>query len=150
MIGQTTSWTPDPRIVATSREWMVLHSTLQLRLVDDSRWPWLLLLPMQAGAVELDDLGPEGAALVMQRAAQIARALRAATGCTKTNIATIGNVVPQLHIHVVARRQGDPNWPAPIWGHGEAVPYTPDEAADLRRRFDGTWRDETSWLDRLP
>lgn len=150
MLSLTKTWSPDPRIAATSREWMVVGSTFQLRLVDDSRWPWLLLMPMVPGAVEIDDLGVEMAGIAMRRAAQAGRALRAATGRTKTNIATIGNVVPQLHIHVVARAEGDPAWPAPVWGHGEAVPYTADEAADLRARFDAAWKEQTSWFDRLP
>ena len=150
MFGLAKTWEVDPRIAATSREWMVIGSTFQLRLVDDSRWPWLLLMPMKPGAVEIDDLGVEMAGVAMRRAAQAGRALKAATGRTKTNIATIGNVVPQLHIHVVARHEGDPNWPAPIWGHGEAVPYTGDEAVALRAAFDKAWTDETSWFDRLP
>ncbi len=92
----------------------------------DASYPWLILVPRRAGAVELIDLLDADQAQVMGEIAQVGRVLKAVTACDKLNIAAIGNVVAQLHIHVVARRRGDAAWPKPIWGAGPARTYTPD------------------------
>jgi diadenosine tetraphosphate (Ap4A) HIT family hydrolase len=84
--------------------------------IDDANYPWLVLVPRRAGIVETIDLSAADARLLMDEIAQTSRALKAVTGCDKLNVATIGNVVPQLHVHVVARRKTDPLWPKPIWG----------------------------------
>ena len=85
--------------------------------IDDADYPWVVLVPRRAGAVEIGDLGAESARL-MGEIVQASRALKDVTGCDKLNVAAIGNVVPQLHVHIVARRVGDPLWPKPIWGAG--------------------------------
>ncbi len=72
-------------------------------------------MPRRAGAVEIADLGEEAAAL-MAEIVLVSRALEDVTGCDKLNVAAIGNVVPQLHVHIVARNKDDPLWPKPIWG----------------------------------
>ena len=92
----------------------------------DASYPWLILVPRRPGAVELIDLSDADQAQVMGEIAQVGRVLKALTACDKLNIAAIGNVVAQLHIHVVARRRGDAAWPKPIWGAGPARSYTPD------------------------
>lgn len=94
-----------------------------VRLVDDARFPWLLLIPQVAGAVDLIDL-PEGdRAALIEEIAAASSALKEATGCAKLNVAALGNQVPQLHIHVIARFANDAAWPNPVWGTGEPVPY---------------------------
>ncbi len=97
----------------------------RLLAINDADYPWLILVPRRAGAVEIADLGEEAAAL-MAEIVRVSRALEDVTGCDKLNVAAIGNVVSQLHVHIVARRKGDPLWPKPIWG---AAPPRPAEAA---------------------
>jgi diadenosine tetraphosphate (Ap4A) HIT family hydrolase len=100
----------------------------RLLAVNDANFPWLLLVPRRAGASELIELAEPEQAQLMIEIARVASALKSITGCDKLNVAAIGNVVPQLHIHVVARRVGDAAWPKPIWG---AVPAKPYAAGDL-------------------
>ena len=92
----------------------------------DASYPWLILVPRRPGAVELIDLPDADQAQVMREIAQVGRALKAVTACDKLNIAAIGNVVAQLHVHIVARRRSDAAWPKPIWGAGPAREYAPD------------------------
>ena len=102
----------------------------RLLAMNDANFPWLILVPRRAGASEIIDLGAEQA-LLMAELALVSRALKDETRCDKLNIAAIGNVVPQLHIHVVARRKDDAAWPKPVWG---AVPRRAYEA-DAMERF---------------
>ena len=102
-----------------------------IRLNNDARWPWLLLMPRVAGAEELFDLTPSQQELAMREASLVGEKLQAMTSCTKINIAMIGNMVRQLHIHVIARVEGDANWPGPVWGYGDATPYEDAHAAAL-------------------
>ena len=99
-------------------------------LMNDARFPWLILVPRVNAAIELFDLDDRTRLIVMEDIARAARGLRgwadAHGGCDKINIGAIGNVVPQLHVHIVARRRNDALWPAPVWGNGTAIPY--DEA----------------------
>ena len=83
--------------------------------MNDADFPWLLLVPRRAGVSEMIDLGPDEAAL-MDEISVVSRALKEETRCDKLNVAAIGNIVPQLHIHIVARRKDDPLWPRPVWG----------------------------------
>jgi diadenosine tetraphosphate (Ap4A) HIT family hydrolase len=87
----------------------------QLLAMNDADFPWLILVPRRAEASDMIDLGSEQA-LLMDEIAAVSRALKDETRCDKLNVAAIGNVVPQLHIHIVARRIGDPLWPKPVWG----------------------------------
>jgi diadenosine tetraphosphate (Ap4A) HIT family hydrolase len=99
-------------------------------VVDEANWPWLLLVPRRHDANEIIDLDEVEQAQLITEIARVARALKAVTACHKLNIAALGNVVPQLHVHVVARREGDTGWPRPIWG---AAPGTPQERGELDR-----------------
>ncbi|MET3613773.1 diadenosine tetraphosphate (Ap4A) HIT family hydrolase [Rhizobium aquaticum] len=96
----------------------------QLRLVDDSRWAWLTLVPQRPDISEVFELTPLDQTMLTFETNLVASALKGVTRCTKINVAAIGNIVRQLHVHVVARNEGDANWPNPIWGHGDAHPYT--------------------------
>jgi len=89
----------------------------------DANWPWLLLVPRRQGVCEIIDLDSVEQAQLMTEVAHAGRALKEVTACDKLNVAVLGNVVPQLHVHVVARRAGDPGWPKPIWGAAPAIPY---------------------------
>ncbi len=98
----------------------------RLLSTNDADYPWLILVPRRANVAEIADLGDE-ATLLIGEITLVSRALKEVTRCDKINIAAIGNVVPQLHIHIVARWTHDPLWPKPIWG--VAVSRTGDAAA---------------------
>jgi diadenosine tetraphosphate (Ap4A) HIT family hydrolase len=112
----------DPRLEADSAA-VVRLGLSDLRLVNDSRFPWLLLVPRRAGAVEIVNLDKPDRAALFEEITAVSTALRSATGCDKLNIAALGNSVPQLHVHVIARFHSDAAWPRPVWGAGEAVAY---------------------------
>ena len=100
----------------------------EVRLQNDARWPWLILIPRREGLREIEDLDPAMRALLMEEAVAAGRAVRAmgeATGFAvgKLNLGALGNVTPQLHVHLVGRRPGDAAWPGPVWGVGTAVAY---------------------------
>lgn len=95
-----------------------------VRLMRDGRFPWLLLVPRLAGAREIVDLPAETRAQLMEEIALASAALRSeADPCDKLNVGSLGNMVPQLHVHVIARRVGDAAWPGPVWGSGVAEPW---------------------------
>jgi diadenosine tetraphosphate (Ap4A) HIT family hydrolase len=96
-------------------------------LMNDANYPWTVLVPRRAGAVEIIDLDEGEQTMLMSEIAMLAGVLRDVTACDKLNIAAIGNVVPQLHVHVVARRRDDAAWPRPVWGALPARAY--DEVA---------------------
>jgi len=112
----------DPRIERDS-EPLIWLGLCELRLVDDCRWPWLMLVPQRPGAVEIHDLTPLDQTMLTFETNMVAQALKRVTSCRKINVGALGNVVPQLHVHVVARNEGDPGWPGPVWGHGVREPY---------------------------
>ena len=94
----------------------------EMRLMNDARFPWLILVPRRAGARELHDLCPADRAVLMEEA-NAASAVLAAHGAFKVNVGALGNIVAQLHVHVVARQPGDAAWPGPVWGAGKRQPY---------------------------
>ncbi|WP_028002195.1 HIT domain-containing protein [Sinorhizobium arboris] len=99
----------------------------QLRLMNDRRWPWLILVPQRADVSEVFELTPLDQAMLTFETNLVAAALKKATGAEKINIGALGNIVRQLHVHIVARREGDPNWPGPVWGFGKAEPWPEEE-----------------------
>jgi diadenosine tetraphosphate (Ap4A) HIT family hydrolase len=92
----------------------------RLLVSNDASYPWLLLVPRRPGAVEIIDLDSADQRQLMGEIALVSGALKAVTACDKLNVAAIGNMIPQLHVHVVARRRDDPAWPKPVWGAGPA------------------------------
>lgn len=98
----------------------------ELRLMDDANHPWLILVPRVVDAVELVDLDDAQQAQLLQEINLACRALRGQYKPYKLNVAALGNVVPQLHVHVIARFQDDIAWPRPVWGTATAQPYTPE------------------------
>ena len=97
-------------------------------LMNDSRWPWLILVPRREALAELTDLDASERAPLMEEAASAARFLKTHAKADKINFGALGNIVRQLHVHVVARFVGDPAWPGPVWGFGAAQPYAEAEA----------------------
>lgn len=118
----------DPRLAADT------HAVLELPLsrvllMDDLRFPWLILVPRVAALRELTELARDDQHALLDEINRAAHVLHAIAKPDKLNIAALGNVVPQLHVHVIARFIGDAAWPRPVWGVGERVPYTADERA---------------------
>ena len=121
---------PDPAFAVGSvfaADWPLC----QVRLQDNARFPWLILIPRRPGLVELEDLAPADRARLMEemvRAGEVVRTLGAALDrpINKLNLAALGNVTAQLHVHVVGRRRDDPLWPDPVWGRPGATPW-PDQ-----------------------
>ena len=99
----------------------------ELRLMKDKRWPWLVLLPQRANVSEIFELTPLDQTMLTFETVLVAEALKKVTGATKINTGALGNIVRQLHVHVIARSEGDANWPGPVWGHGTAEPRTAEE-----------------------
>jgi diadenosine tetraphosphate (Ap4A) HIT family hydrolase len=92
-------------------------------LMNDARYPWLILVPRRDGMTELMDLPVADRVLLTEEIAKAGAILRSRPGVTKVNVGALGNLVPQLHVHVVGRHPADPAWPGPVWGHDQAVPY---------------------------
>jgi diadenosine tetraphosphate (Ap4A) HIT family hydrolase len=95
-------------------------------LANDANYPWLILVPRLPGLVELIDLEENAQIQLLGEIAKVARALKTVTECDKLNIAALGNQVPQLHVHVIARRRNDAAWPKPVWGIKPALVYEAD------------------------
>jgi diadenosine tetraphosphate (Ap4A) HIT family hydrolase len=100
-------------------------------LAKDANYPWLILVPRRPALTEIIDLPESDQVQLLGEIDTVARALKAITACDKLNIAAIGNVVSQLHIHVVARRRSDAAWPKPVWGAMPAIAYTPAARAEF-------------------
>jgi len=97
-----------------------------LRLMDDANYPWLVLVPRLPQVRELLDLDQAQRHVLTDEIDRATRALRDTFQPYKLNVAALGNLVPQLHVHVIARFENDPAWPSPVWGRVAARPYTPE------------------------
>lgn len=95
-----------------------------VRLMNDATYPWLILVPRIAGARELIDLDEVQQIDLLREVSHCSRLLQHLFVPDKLNVAALGNMVPQLHVHVIARRRDDAAWPAPVWGRAPARPYT--------------------------
>lgn len=124
----------DPRLARDTRP-IAMLGLCDLRLMDDSRWPWVILIPQRNGVTEFHDLAPLDQAMLTFEMSLVARCLKETLRAEKLNIATLGNVVPMFHLHVIARMAGDANWPGPVWGFGKAVPYEGAAADGLVERL---------------
>jgi diadenosine tetraphosphate (Ap4A) HIT family hydrolase len=108
-------------------------------VIKDAQYPWLLLVPRRPEIVEIIDLDEVEQAQLMTEISRVARALKEVTKCDKLNIAALGNVVPQLHVHVIARRSSDAAWPRPVWGVMPPLAHDAEEVQNfisaLRRKI---------------
>lgn len=114
-----------PRLEADTID-VAVWPLCRVRLMNDRTYPWLILVPQRADITEIHHLHPEDRTRLMHEMSLAARLLETATNAEKMNIAALGNQVPQLHVHVIARFAGDPAWPNPVWGATRPEPY--DEA----------------------
>ena len=103
----------------------------QLLLMNDARYPWLILVPQVSGMRDLHNLSTKQYQAVTQEIVQVSEVVESLAQAHKMNVGALGNMVPQLHIHVIARQTNDAAWPAPVWGVGEAQPYSQDAAKTL-------------------
>ena len=112
----------------------------EVLLMNDATYPWVILVPERAGVSEIYQLAPADRSQLMEESAFVAQAMAQAFAADKMNVAALGNVVPQLHIHHIARHKSDPAWPGPVWGKTKPTPYTEAEllrtVALLEEAFD--------------
>jgi diadenosine tetraphosphate (Ap4A) HIT family hydrolase len=120
----------DPRIEEDSLTVAELPLST-VRLMRDANYPWLVLVPRRTGITEIIDLDAAERVQLMTEIALASQALRQAVAVDKLNVAALGNVVPQLHVHVIGRRRGDAAWPRPVWGAVPPGPYRAGEAEAL-------------------
>ena len=130
-----TDFVLDPRLAADTA--FIADGPLsQVRLMDDTRFPWLVLVPRVNGISEWLELDGGQQRLLLAEINQAGQLIRAQPGVEKLNIGALGNIVRQLHVHLTGRHEGDPAWPGPVWGHGAAVRHAP---AALATQIDA-WR----------
>ena len=123
---------------------MILHPQLEkdcfvigrlplslLLLINDANYPWFILVPQREGITEIHQLSDKDQQQLMRESSQLAAVIEKAFNADKINIAALGNMVPQLHIHHIVRYKSDPAWPAPVWGKVEAIPYLDEEVRIL-------------------
>ena len=130
----TTGFAPAAAFTGTSHavgELALCH----VRLQDDARYPWLVLIPRAPNAREIEDLHPLNRARLIDEIVLAGEAVRAIGGALdlavdKLNVGALGNVTPQLHVHVVGRRDSDAAWPGPVWAQGEAARLSPEQLAE--------------------
>ncbi|MEW5835244.1 MAG: HIT family protein [Pseudomonadota bacterium] len=126
----STEFALDPRLAGDSVPVIELP-LCSVRLMNDARFAWLLLVPRRAAMSEIHELDGIEQERLWREIRLASDALRAVAPCDKLNLGALGNIVRQLHVHVVARREGDAAWPGPVWGSGVAEPY----AATARERL---------------
>ncbi|MFP3996776.1 HIT domain-containing protein [Pseudomonas capeferrum] len=107
----------------------------RLLLSKDANYPWFILVPRRAGVSEVFDLSQEDQAQLFKETTDLSQALKGEFKADKMNVATLGNVVSQLHMHVIVRRHGDVAWPAPVWGKVPAGEYAPGQVDAIRQRL---------------
>ena len=117
-------WSLHPRLAADSCR--VGQFALSLLLLSkDANYPWFILVPRRAGVREIHELDDADQMQLLRESSRLGRALMTAFSGTKLNVAALGNVVPQLHVHHIVRHESDPAWPAPVWGAVPMQPYPP-------------------------
>ena len=124
----------DPQLAAAS-SFVVDWPLCRVVLMNDARFPWLILVPRRPGATEIFDLNAADRLTLSQEYCRAGEHLKVLTKAEKINICAIGNRIPQLHVHVIARYENDPVWPSPVWSRGYAVPYEPAAMDELLRRL---------------
>lgn len=102
-----------------------------VRLMNDTRFPWIILVPRVAQKEEIFELNRVEQSFLMEEISMVSRAIQKVTNPKKINVGALGNIVRQLHVHIIARFEDDEAWPGPVWGGGEATPYTDEGSAFL-------------------
>ncbi|WP_372999787.1 HIT domain-containing protein [Marinobacter sp.] len=110
-------------------------SLCEIRLMNDSTWPWVLLVPAVPGIREIYQLSADQQHQLVRESSVLSEAMMDVFGGDKMNVAALGNMVPQLHLHHIVRFEGDPAWPGPVWGKQAPVPYSNEELEQARQRL---------------
>lgn len=129
-----TDFTLDPRLAADS-VFIADGPLSQVRLIDDTRFPWLVLVPRVNGASEWLELDGGQQRLLLAEINQAGQLIRSQPGVQKLNIGALGNIVRQLHVHLVGRHDGDAAWPGPVWGNGHMIRHAPAALAEEVERW---------------
>ena len=127
-------WALDERLLSDTFRIGSLN-VCDVLLMDDARWPWLILVPRIDGATEWHDLFTDQRQDIDMEVSYLSGLMKQVTECEKVNIASLGNIVRQLHIHIIARGPGDANWPGPVWGFEQKRPYEQGAAEMLIDNF---------------
>lgn len=120
----------------------------RLLLSRDANYPWLILVPRRAGISEIFELSAADQAQLALETAQLGKALKQLTGADKINIAALGNVVAQLHVHVIARYTADAAWPGPVWGKVPAAAYDEARLSALKAQLESDLPGDFQWVAR--
>jgi len=115
-------------------------SLTELRLINDSQYPWFVLVPMRADISEVYQLSDVDQQLLQRESSLLTKILADLYKADKMNIAAIGNIVPQLHIHHIVRYKTDVAWPAPVWGKFDAVPYTEQQIEKIKLEIETVFK----------
>lgn len=107
----------------------------RLLLMNDAQYPWFILVPRREEVSEVFQLSGDDQRQLWKESVELAEVLKDVFAADKLNLATLGNVVAQLHMHVIVRRKEDPAWPAPVWGRHPARPYTVEQVAQIREKL---------------
>jgi diadenosine tetraphosphate (Ap4A) HIT family hydrolase len=111
-----------PRLLADTA-FIADWSLSRVVVMNDARFPWLILVPRREGVTEISELESADRQLLIGEISRASQCLKRLTHAAKINVGALGNLVPQLHVHIVARSPGDAAWPGPVWGHGAPQPY---------------------------
>ncbi|MGY5796733.1 HIT domain-containing protein [Rheinheimera faecalis] len=115
--------------------WLADWPLCQLRVQNDTNYPWFILIPRRVAMVEIIDLTEQDRAQLWRESAHLSVFLKEAFQAKKLNVAALGNMVPQLHLHHIARYEHDIAWPAPVWGKAPAQPYTETQWQQLKQKL---------------
>jgi diadenosine tetraphosphate (Ap4A) HIT family hydrolase len=137
-------FTLDPRL---QQDTVVIgdFTLCRLLLMNDAQYPWFILVPRREEVCELFQLDSADQRLLWQETTELAEALKDTFAADKMNVATLGNVVSQLHMHVIVRRREDPTWPAPVWGKLTAQPYSAEQLAAVLAKLRMVLADDFSF-----
>jgi diadenosine tetraphosphate (Ap4A) HIT family hydrolase len=119
----------------------------RLLLSNDSNYPWFILVPRREDISELFQLDDADQQLLWKETTALAETLKDSFDADKLNVATLGNVVSQLHMHVIVRKRDDAAWPAPVWGKHPAKPYNAEQVSAIRERLRGALSDDFKFLE---
>ena len=115
--------------------WLADWPLCQLRVQNDANYPWFILIPRRVAMVEIIDLTEQDREQLWHESAHLSVFLKAEFQAKKLNVAALGNMVPQLHLHHIARYEHDIAWPAPVWGKASAQPYTETQWQQLKQKL---------------
>jgi diadenosine tetraphosphate (Ap4A) HIT family hydrolase len=113
----------------------------RLLLMNDANYPWFILVPQRASIREVFELSEDDQHQLLRESSALSRVISDHFNADKINVAALGNMVPQLHIHHIVRYESDPAWPAPVWGHAPAEPYSEEELSELVKTLAGVMPD---------